>query len=106
MTEVTFNKKAFLETLEVLQKQFTLASNDLMLETEEGGERFILEVKRSDGQEVRAFGPCQVKGEPVKVNFDLTEVESAVKSAHEGANSDSVTLLIGNGLWVKDPADQ
>jgi hypothetical protein len=106
MTEITFNKKAFLETLTALETQFKLSSNDLLLETEENGQRFVLEAKRSDGPEVRAFGPCQVKGEPVKVNFDLKEVENAVRSAHEGADSDSVTLLIGDGLWVKDPIDQ
>lgn len=106
MTEVTFNKKAFLGTLEALRQQFTLASNELTLETEASGERFILEAKRSDGAEVKAFGPCEVHGEPVRVNFDLTDVENAVLSAHEGDTSESVTLIIGEGLWVKDPLEQ
>jgi hypothetical protein len=105
MTEVTFNKKAFMATLDALQQQFTLASNELTLETEPNGERFILGAKRSDGNEVKAFGPCQVKGAPVHVNFDLKDIELAVLSAHQGAESEDVTFIIGDGLWVKDPVE-
>ena len=105
MTEVTFNKKAFLGTLEALQTQFTLASHELTLETEPNGQRFILGGKRSDGQEVKAFGPCEVKGQPVHVTFDLKDVELAVISAHEGHSAETVTLLIADGLWVKDPVE-
>jgi hypothetical protein len=103
MTEVSFNKKAFLATLEALQNQFTLATNDLTLETEPNGERFMLGGVRTDGNEVKAFGPCQVHGEPVHVNFDLKDIESAILSAHEGQDSETVTFIIGDGLWVKDP---
>ena len=105
MTEVTLNKKGLLGTLEALQQQFTLATNELTLETEPSGERFILTAKRSDGNEVKAFGPCNVKGEPVHVTFDLKDVELAVLSAHQGVSSETVTLLIGDGLWVKDPVE-
>ena len=105
MTEVTLSKRGLLGTFEALQTQMTLATNELTLETEPNGERFILSGKRSDGNDVKAFGPCKVKGEPVHVNFDLKDVELAVLSAHQGTESEDVTLIIGEGLWVKDPTD-
>lgn len=108
MTEVTFDKRSFLATLEALQKQFDLASNELLLETESAGEdasatRFMLEAKRKDGQDVRAFGPCSVKGEMVSIKCDLKEVEQAVILAHEGIEAEKVTFIIGDGIWVKEP---
>ncbi|MDP4201021.1 MAG: hypothetical protein Q8922_15615 [Bacteroidota bacterium] len=102
MTEVTFDKRTFLATLEAFQKQFTLASTDALLETT-SADRFMLEVKRSDNQDVRAFGPCEVKGEMVHISFDFKEVEQAVISAHEGIEAAKVTLIVGDGIWVKEP---
>src|SRR5579871_3012804 len=103
MTEVTFNKGAFLKMLEALRTQFNLASNEITLETEEGGDRFSVEAVRADGPQVKAFGPCTAKGSPVRVSFDLKDVEAAIISAHEGADAGEVTLIVGDGLWVKDP---
>ncbi len=102
MTEVTFDKRTFLATLEALQKQFDLASNELLLETQPDS-RFMLEAKRKDGQDVRAFGPCQVKGEMVSIKCDIKEIEQAVILAHEGIETEKVTFIIGDGIWVKEP---
>jgi hypothetical protein len=102
MTEVTFDKHSFLATLEALQKQFDLASNELLLETTDG-EHFMLEAKRKDGNDVRAFGPCQVKGEMVSIKCDMKEIEQAVILAHEGLEAVKVTFIIGDGIWVKEP---
>jgi len=102
MTEVTFDKRTFLATLEALQMQFELTSNELLLETQPDG-RFMLEAKRKDGQDVRAFGSCQTKGEMVNIKFDLKEIEQAVILAHEGIEAEKVTFIIGDGIWVKEP---
>lgn len=103
MTEVTLNKQAFLKTLEVIKTQFELASPSLTIETEPDGKRFALTVKRNNAPEVRAFGPCVVKGEPVSIVCDISDLESAIVNAYENANEEDLTLLIGDGIWVKDP---
>jgi hypothetical protein len=106
MTEVTFNRKTFISTLDAFKTRFELASSIAVLETEPSGERFILSAKRTNGIDVRAFGPCSVKGEPLNVEFDLSDLEKAITDAT--ATSDNLTLLIGDGLWVKEalPAEE
>ena len=112
MTEVIFDKKTFLATLDALQTQFTLLTPIVQLVTEPSGDRFQLHARRDDstpisegaGQEVAAFGPCQVKGEPVSVEFDIKDLHSAILDAHKEHDAEKVTLLVANGVWVKDPA--
>jgi hypothetical protein len=106
MTEVTFNKKAFLETLHVLQTQFNLVTPAVQLATEPSGERFSLTAKRDDDQNVGAFGPCEVKGDPISVEFDIKDLEAAIIDAHGASDVEKVTLLVANGVWVKDPAPE
>ena len=103
MTELTFNKNAFLTTLDAFQTKFELESNNFTLESEASGDRFILSAKRKDGNDVRAFGPCQVKGEPVSVVFDVTDLQRSIQETHKDANVENVTLIVGEGLWVKEP---
>jgi len=111
MTEVTFDKKTFLATLDALQTQFKLMTPTIQLQTELGGTRFQLHAKRmsdhpdrDDMQPVSAFGPCQVKGEPVSVEFDIKDLHAAILDAHQSHEAEKVTLLVGEGVWVKDPA--
>jgi hypothetical protein len=104
MTEITFNRKSFIETLDVFQSQFELASPAVVLETEPSGDRFILTAKRKDAPEVKAFGPCSVKGEPLNVEFDIQDLRRAVAEA--STTGDDLTLLIGDGLWVKEAATE
>ncbi|GEM_PF-3115159 len=104
MTEITFHKKSFLATIEAFKTQFNVVDTTLQLETEANGERFSLLAKRSTGQNVQAFGPCEVKGEPVSIQCDMLDLEQAIVSAHERLNEEKITLLVGDGLWVKDPA--
>jgi hypothetical protein len=104
MTEVSFERKSFLGMLDALRTQFELSSPTVVLETEPSGERFSLSARREDNAEVKAFGPCVVKGEPVRVEFDIADLQQAVLDAHDGIESDNVTLLVGDGIWVKDPS--
>ena len=106
MTEITFHRKTLLATLDAILTQFDLASSDLILETEPSGDRFILVAKRKDLQDVRAFGPCQVKGNPVSVEFDINDLQTAIVDAHQTDEAENVTLLVGDGLWVKDPVSR
>ncbi len=103
MTEVTLNKQSFLTTLETIKTKFELAGPSLVLETEADGTRFALTAKRRDAPDVRAFGPCQVNGSPVSIACDISELEAAIMNAHSDAKEESLTLLIGEGIWVKDP---
>lgn len=102
MTEIQLNKNVFLRTLQALRGQFELATTAIVLETDETGKQFILTAKRENAPDVRAFGPCTVKGEPLNVEFDLVELEAAINSA--SIEGDEMTLLIGDGLWVKETA--
>ena len=103
MTELTFNKNAFLATLEAMLTKFELESNSFTLESEPSGERFILAAKRKDGNDVRAFGPCEVKGEPVSIIFDSVDLQRSIEETHRNVNSEKLTLIVGDGLWVKEP---
>ena len=102
MTEVTFHKKTFLATLDALQMQFDLVGPELVLETEPSGERFIMAAKRKDLTDVRAFGPCEVRGEPISVEFNIDDLRAAILDAHQTDEAEKLTLLVGNGIWVKD----
>ena len=103
MTELTFNKNAFLATIDAMLTKFELENNSFSLESEPSGERFILVARRKDGNEVKAFGPCEVKGPPVSVMFDAPELQQSIEDAHRASNSEKVTLIVGDGLWVKEP---
>ena len=103
MTELTFNKNAFLTTLETFQTKFELENNSFTLESEPSGDRFILSAKRKDGNDVRAFGPCQVKGEQVAVIFDANELQRSIAEVHGNSNTPNVTLIVGETLSVKEP---
>lgn len=103
MTEVTLNRQSFLTTLETIKTKFELAGPSLVLETEPDGTRFALTAKRRDASDVRAFGPCQVKGTPVSIACDISDLESAIVTACQDVNEENLTLLIGDGIWVKDP---
>ncbi len=103
MTEVILNKQSFLTTLETIKSRFELAGPSLVLETEPAGNRFALTAKRRDASDVRAFGPCTVKGDPISIACDISELEAAIRNAHADAKEENLTLLIGDGIWVKDP---
>ncbi len=103
MTEITLFKKSFLATLEALRTQFNVIDPTLVLETEPTGDRFSLLAKRSDGQNVQAFGPCEVSGAPVSIQCDMVQLQDAIVAAHENLDEEKVTLLVGDGIWVKDP---
>ena len=118
MTEITLPKKSFLATLDALQTQFQLSTTRVHFETETSGNRFILAAKRGlepvlgpvaqdappqSAPEVRAFGPCQVVGEPVSVDFDIKELQSAIINAHGLVATESLTLVVADGVTVKRP---
>ena|SRR5436309_15797482 len=103
MTEITFNKNAFLATLEAMLTKFELASNSFTLESPASGDQFILTAIRKDGPEVKAFGPCEVRGEPISIRFDGPELQESIAKTHKGSNAENVTLIVGDGLWVKEP---
>jgi hypothetical protein len=109
MTEVTLNKQSFLKTLEVIKTHFEFSSPSLTFETEADGHRFALTAKlivgdqRSNAPDVRAFGPCEVKGNTVSIICDISDLESAIANAYGDAVEENLTLLIGDGIWVKDP---
>ena len=103
MTELTFNKNAFLTTLETFQTKFELESNNFTLESEASGDRFILSAKRKDGNDIRAFGPCQVKGNPISVAFDVLDLQRSIQETHKAANVENLTLIVGDSLRVKEP---
>src|SRR5665213_3394232 len=103
MTEVTLNKRSFLTTLDTIKTRFELAWPSLVLETEPDGTRFSLTAKRANAADVRAFGPCEVKGSPISIACDISDLESAILNAHQDLNEENLTLLIGDGIWVKDP---
>jgi hypothetical protein len=103
MTEITFNKNAFLATLEAMLTNFELESNSFTLESEPSGDRFILAAKRKDGNDVRAFGPCEVKGDPISVIFDSVALQHSIEETFRTANAEKMTLIVGDGLWVKEP---
>jgi hypothetical protein len=97
MTEITFHTKSFLATLDTLASQFDLAGPTLMLETEASGNRFILTAKRKNDNDVRAFGPCTVVGNPVSVEWDRSDLETAIKNGLTESD-EHVTLIIPDGL--------
>jgi hypothetical protein len=103
MTEVTLNKRSFLATLEAIKTKFVLAGPELVFETEPDGRRFQLTAKRQSADDVRAFGPCEVKGDPISIACNITDLEAAIVNAYQNANEENLTLLIGDGIWVKDP---
>jgi hypothetical protein len=103
MTELTFNKNAFLETIEAILTKFELESNSFTLESEPSGDKFILTAKRKDGTDVKAFGGCTVKGEPVSVMFDATELQRSIQETLQNSTAENVTLIVGDGIWVKEP---
>lgn len=102
MTEIQLNLSTFVNTLEAIRSKFTLASTTVTLETDESGKQFILTARRENAPEVRAFGPCEVKGAPLNVEFDMADLESAIANA--SVSGETLTLLVGDGLWVKETA--
>jgi hypothetical protein len=102
MTEIQFNRSTFVHTLEAIRSKFTLASTTVTLETDEEGTQFVLTARRENAPEVRAFGPCTVNGAPLNVEFDMADLESAIAGATIGG--ETLTLLVGDGLWVKETA--
>jgi len=102
MTEVTFHKKSFLETFDALRKQFD-ATPDIVLETDANGSRFTLRAKGGTHQIVQAFGPCVSIGPAFSVQCNMTDLEQAIVDAHSESDDERVTLIIGDGVWVKDP---
>ncbi len=116
MTEITLPKKSFLATLDALQTQYQLSTTVVHFETEPAGDRFMLAAKRGiepvvgpvgydapvqQAPEVRAFGPCQVVGDPVSVDFDLKELQTAILKVHSDPKEESVTLVVSAGVSVK-----
>ena len=130
MTEITLPKKSFLATLDAFQTQFQLASPTILLETEPAGDRFMMVAQRvanpvlpqaakpgpssapnlgpalapAETIEVRAFGPCQTAGEPVSVEFDISQLQGAINQAYKSSQADSITLVVSDGVSVKTPA--
>ena len=102
MTEVTFHKKSFLETFDALRKQFN-AVPEIVLETDSSGNRFTLRAKGGTDQIVQAFGPCESVGPAFSVQCNMTELEAAIIDAHADSDAEKVTLIVGDGVWVKDP---
>lgn len=110
MTEVTLNKRSFVATLEAIKTHFEFVSHSLTIETEPDGARFALTAKQAsptmlgtNAPDVRAFGPCEVKGDPVSIVCDISDLESAIINAYKDAIEENLTLLIGDGIWVKEP---
>ena len=104
MTEITFDKKSFLKTLDAFLTQFQLRSTTARLETQPAGDRFQLSAVRTNDETVVAFGPCKTHGEMVAIDFDLRDLQGAILEAHAPHAAESVTLIVGEGLFVKDPA--
>ena len=102
MTEVTFHKKSLLETFDALRKQFN-ATPELVIETDANGNRFTLRAMGGTDQIVQAFGPCESIGPAISVQCNMTDLEQAIIDAHLGSDAEMVTLLVGDGVWVKDP---
>ena len=102
MTEVSFHKKSFLDAFDALRKQFN-AVPDIVLETDASGNRFTLRAKGGTDQIVQAFGPCESIGPAISVQCNMTDLEQAIIEAHSDSYADSVTLIFGDGVWVKDP---
>jgi hypothetical protein len=102
MTEIQFDRKIFVKTLEAFRTQFQLSKPTVTLQTEESGDRFVLTAIREGASEVKAFGPCRVTGEPVNIEFDMSDLAGAIEAATIA--SDDLTLLVGEGLWVKENA--
>jgi hypothetical protein len=103
MTELTFNKNAFLATIDAILTKFELESNSFTLESEPSGDKFILTAMRKGGVEVKAFGGCTVKGDPISVIFDAPELKRSIEETLQNSNALNVTLIVGDGLWVKEP---
>ena len=104
MTEITLNKDVFLKTIQAFQSQFEVENPEVVLESDPGGERFVLTAKRPNGVPVKAFGPCLIKGDQFSVEFDMKELEQSIEEAFSGSEMTDVTLIIANGIWVKDPS--
>ena len=102
MTEITFHRKSFLATIDALANQFDLAGPTFKLETEAAGNRFILTAKRNNASDVHAFGPCTVAGNPISVECDRSDLQTAIEGGHETESGEHVTLTIRNGLLVKN----
>jgi hypothetical protein len=102
MTEVTFHKKSFLDTFEALRKQFN-ATPDIVIETDVSGSRFTLRAMGGTDQIVQAFGPCESIGPAISVQCNMTDLEQAIIDAHSDSDVEMVTLIVGDGVWVKDP---
>ena len=44
-----------------------------------------------------------VKGEPVSVIFEATELQRSIQETLQNSNVENVTLIVGDGIWVKEP---
>lgn len=102
MSEVTFDFRTFLQAIDAILNQ-PIATTMTQLDTDETGGRFRLVIERKDGQQLNAFGPCKVKGDQVSVHFDLRELQTSILNTHATVDSPEVTIIVGDGMWVKDP---
>lgn len=98
MTEIIFEKSVFIKTLEALTTNFELETPVGLLITEKKDKRFQLALTRVGGLPLQAFGPCEIKGPDVKVNFNVDQLRGQINAT--SVDQKNVTLHAGAGMLL------